>query len=197
VSALPRSPFRGSAAPIPADLQARMRGCSWHPDPRCPPFAALALLTVDHHDLDGVRQTGQMVVAAELADELLAAFEQLWAADFPIERMEPIDAYGGDDDASMAANNSSAFNFRTIAGSDTLSQHSYGVAIDLNPRLNPMITRTGIYPPSGAAWLDRDDLRPGMITRPGVVVDIFDRLGWEWGGDWTHVSDFHHFAKRR
>lgn len=192
-----RPSFRGSAEPIPPALQARMRGRSWHPDPRCPPYDALALLTVDHHGLDSVRHTGQLVVAAELADELLEAFAQLWAADFPIERMEPIDAFDGDDDASMAANNCSAFNFRTIAGSETLSQHAYGVAIDINPRWNPMITKSGIHPPSGAAWLDRDDLRPGMITRPGIVVEIFDRLGWEWGGDWTHVKDFHHFAKPR
>ena len=174
-----------------------MRGRSWHPDPRCPPFASLALITVDHHGLDAGPRTGQMVVAADLADELVLAFERLWSLGFPIERMEPIDAFDGDDDASMAANNSSAFNFRTVAGSDLLSQHAHGVAIDLNPRLNPMITARGIYPPAGAAWLDRADVRPGMITRPGPVVEVFAALGWEWGGDWAEVKDYHHFVRPR
>ena len=61
----------------------------------------------------------------------------------------------------------------------------------------PMITARGIYPPAGAAWLDRADVRPGMITRPGPVVEVFAALGWEWGGDWAEVKDYHHFVRPR
>jgi hypothetical protein len=172
-----------------------MIGCSWHPDPRCPAFEALRLVTLDHWGFDGVRHTGQLVVAAEVADEVVAIFAALYGIGFPIERMVPVDHYGGDDDASMADNNASAFNFRTVAGTDTLSQHAFGLAIDINPRCNPMVTRHGVYPPAGTAYLDRDHLRPGMITRPGPVVEIFDAHGWDWGGDWSHVKDFHHFVK--
>ena len=88
------------------------------------------------------------------------------------------DAFDGDDDASMAANNSSSFNFRAIAGSDVLSHHAHGVAIDVNPRLNPMILRGVVHPPSGAAYLDRADVRPGMIVRPGPVVAAFEAEGF-------------------
>lgn len=190
------SPMIATATSLPPELCARMVGCSWHPDPRCPPFETLRLLTLSHHDLAGGVQVGRLVVAAPLAGEVLAIFTGLFALGFPIARMEPIDAFGGDDDASMAANNSSGFNFRNVAGTRTLSDHARGAAVDINPLLNPMIIGQGIFPPAGAAYLDRGHLRPGMIVRPGPVVELFDRHGWSWGGDWSPTKDYHHFYKR-
>jgi hypothetical protein len=195
VRPLPGAAFVGNAADIGQDLRARMMGASWHPDPRCPPFEALTLLTVPHWDLDGGVQSGRLVVARRLADEILAIFAELFALGFPIERMELIDAFGGSDDASMAANNTSAFNFRNVAGTDVLSKHALGVAIDINPRLNPMIVDGAIFPPNGAAYVDRQAARPGMIVRPGPVVALFEEHGWQWGGDWTPMKDYHHFTK--
>ena len=93
----------------------------------------------------------------------------------------------------MAANNCSAFNFR-MAPSGKLSQHSFGTAIDINPVQNPMIIGERIYPAAGADYLDRGDLRAGMIVRPGPVVDAFESIGWGWGGDWTRIKDYHHFS---
>jgi hypothetical protein len=186
--------FTGSQQSIPELLRAEMRGKSWHPDPRCPPFEALRLLTVDHWDCAGAIQRGQLVVAAPLAEEVLAIFAGLFALRFPIARVELIDAFGGDDDAAMAANNSSSFNFRNVAGTAVLSNHAYGAAIDLNPLFNPMIVDGAFHPPAGEAYQDRQDLRPGMIIRPGPVVDLFDAHGWEWGGDWSS-KDYHHFAR--
>jgi hypothetical protein len=180
---------------IPPEVAAEMTGVSWRPDPRCPPLAELALLRLVHHLPGGGEREGELVIAAALADDVARAFERLYAARFPIERMERIDAYGGSDDLSMAANNSSGFNFRTIAGSAELSLHALGRAIDINPLWNPYVVGTAVHPPAGQAWLDRGDLRPGMIVRPGPVTDAFDAIGWEWGGDWTRaVKDYHHFA---
>jgi hypothetical protein len=194
---LPTSPaFVGAQAEIGPALRARMTGTSWHPDPRCPPFEALRLLTLSHFDLDGAVATGTLVVAAALADEVLEIFAALQALRFPIARMQPIDLFGGDDDASMAANNSSSFNFRNVAGTAVLSDHAFGRAIDLNPVFNPMIVDGVVYPPAGAAYLDRQALRPGMIVRPGPVVAAFEARGWEWGGDWTPMKDYHHFTRR-
>jgi hypothetical protein len=187
--------FAGAQAPIPADLRERMLGKSWHPDPRCPPFEALRLLTLDHWDFGGAVATGRLVVARELAADLLEIFAQLFALRFPIARMEPVDVFGGDDDAAMAANNTSAFNFRNVAGTDVLSNHAFGAAIDINPVLNPMIIEGAFFPPAGREHADRDHLEPGMIVRPGPVVALFDAHGWEWGGDWTRTKDYHHFAK--
>jgi hypothetical protein len=192
----PGARFDGDVEALPSAWQARMTGVSWRPDPRCPRFEDLSLLTMSHWDFGGAARTGQLVVAAALAPEVLAIFAGLFALGFPIARMEPVDAFGGDDDASMAADNTSAFNFRNIAGTALLSRHALGAAIDINPRENPMIVGDRICPPSGAAFTDRGALRPGMIVRPGPVVALFEARGWEWGGDWSAPKDYHHFAKR-
>ena len=187
--------YRARIEPIPLDIAAEMDGVSWRPDPRCPALAELALIRLVHIDLAGAEREGDLVVAAALADDVARAFERIHAAGFPIERMERVDVFGGSDDRSMAANNSSGFNFRTIAGSDQLSLHALGRAIDINPLWNPYVVGDVVHPAAGSAFLDRAQVRPGMIVRPGPVTDAFDAIGWEWGGDWTRaVKDYHHFA---
>jgi len=187
-------PFLGSHGPIPATLRQRMVGQSWHADPRCPPFEALSLLTVDHWNCSGGLSRGQLVVAASLAEEVLGIFAGLHALGFPIARMDLVDEFGGDDDAAMAANNTSCFNFRNVAGTDVLSNHAFGAAIDINPLFNPMIVDGAFHPPAAVAYADRSDRRPGMIVRPGPVVELFEARGWQWGGDWPN-PDYHHFAR--
>lgn len=173
-----------------------MRGRSWHDRPGCPPFDDLRLLTIPFVDFQGRSQQGELVVATQAAAPLLEAFAALHAQRFPIERMRRIDHYDGDDDASMADNNCSAFNFRTIAGSETLSHHALGIAVDINPRLNPMLLDGKVYPANAQNYVARTPLRPGMIERPGAVVDVFDSVGWYWGGDWADLRDYHHFSQR-
>lgn len=190
------APFVCEIAEVPADVAAAMRGVSWREDPRCPPWAELAYLRVSHLDFAGAHALGELVVAREIAGATRALLARLYQLGFPLRRLERIEAYGGSDDASMAADNSSAFNFRTVAGTDRLSQHALGYAIDLNPLENPWLVGGGVQPAGGAAYLDRSYLRPGMIVRPGPVTATLDELGWEWGGDWR-VPDYHHLVKRR
>lgn len=197
VLVLPRGGFHGAARAIPDDVFARMRGHSWKDDPRCPPRDTLAYLELDHRTLDGGDARGELIVAHRIADEVLALFRRLWAIGFPIRRMSLIDDFAADDDRSMAADNASAFCFRVVAGTDLLSQHAFGLAIDLNPVENPWVRPERFVPPAGAPYLDRTDLRAGMIVRPGPVVRVLDDLGWEWGGDWKHASDYHHIVWRR
>lgn len=179
---------------------AAMQGCSWRDDPRCPARDALASVRFTHRTMDGGVGTGTLIVARALAPEVVALLARLYAIGFPLAGVEPVDAHGADDERSMAADNSSAFNFRVVAGTGVLSQHAFGLAIDLNPVENPMIwpARDGqpprIEPAGGAAYADRRHLRPGMIVRPGPVTAIFDELGWEWGGDWRHCADLHHIV---
>jgi hypothetical protein len=189
--------FEGTFGPVPADVRAEMVGRSWHDVPGCPPLDELALLRVPHVGFDGRVHVGELVVGAQVAAEVLSVFCRLHDARFPIERITRVDAFDGDDDASMAANNSSAFNFRRIAGSKVLSQHALGLAVDLNPVQNPMVKDGRVDPPAGAAYLDRARVRPGMIVRPGPVVEAFEAIGWIWGGDWEDLKDYHHFARRR
>lgn len=188
------SGYRAQVQPLPPTIADELRGVSWHPDPRCPDLAELALVSLRHVGFDGADHDGELVVAAAVADDVARAFERIYQARFPIERMIRIDAYGGDDDRSMAANNSSGFNFRTVAGTDSLSLHAFGTAIDINPVQNPYVLGDRILPPAAAAFVDRSDLRPGMIVRPDPVTDAFDAIGWEWGGDWESRKDYQHFS---
>jgi poly-gamma-glutamate synthesis protein (capsule biosynthesis protein) len=190
--------FTGVTGPVPDAVFERMQGRSWvSDDARCPPRDALAYLQLDHRTLDGGTARGELIVAHRIADETLALFRRLWAIGFPIARMTLIDELGADDLRSMAADNSSGFNFRVVAGTTELSQHALGLAIDLNPVENPWVQTDRFVPAVGAPFLDRTALRAGMIVRPGPVVRILDELGWEWGGDWKHARDYHHIVWRR
>lgn len=196
----PRARFEGAVAPIDDPTADRMRGRSWRPEhPRCPPLAALAVVRATHVTMDGAAATGELVVAAAIARPVVTLLYRLYEVGFPLASMRLVDDHDADDDRSMAAGNSSAFNFRVVAGSEQLSQHAFGLAIDLNPVQNPMIWPGGerFVPAEAAPYLDRRALRPGMIVRPGPITAILDELGWEWGGDWKHVADLHHLVWAR
>jgi poly-gamma-glutamate synthesis protein (capsule biosynthesis protein) len=173
-----------------------MDGVSWHgDDPRCPRWDELAYLRVDHVTMGGGTARGELVVAAAVAPHAVELFRRLYALGFPIRTLALVDNHGASDDASMAADNSSAFNFRLIAGTQLLSQHALGRAIDLNPVENPWRRPDRVVPDAGCAYVDRANVRPGMIVRPGPVVAAFDELGWNWGGDWMHAIDDHHLVR--
>jgi len=200
MAALLSPPGRAHSAevgPVPVAVRARMEGVSWHGgDARCPRWDELAYVQLDHVAFDGTAR-GELVVAAALATRAVALFRRLWQLGFPIRQLRLVDDYGASDDASMEADNSSAFNFRVVAGTDVLSQHALGRAIDINPLENPWRRPDRILPAAGAAFADRGAIRPGMIVRPGPVVAALDELGWEWGGDWRHAFDDHHVVWSR
>lgn len=124
----------------------------------------------------------------------MAAFADLNAAKFPVARMQPVSRFGGDDARSMAANNSSAFNRRAVTGGTTWSEHSYGRAIDLNPHQNPYVRGATVVPAAGRSYLDRADVRPGMLVHSGPAVAAFRAVVWGWGGAWRGERDYQHVS---
>jgi D-alanyl-D-alanine carboxypeptidase len=153
--------------------------------------AQLRTVHVSYWDFAGRPQQGAVVVARGQAEPILGVFRALWAAKFPIRRLRPVSAYRGSDDASMAADNTSAFNCRFVGGTSRWSMHAYGEAIDVNPVENPYIRGATVSPPAGRAYLDRSRSRPGMAVRGGVLVRAFAAAGWKWGasfGDYQHFS---------
>ncbi len=187
--------FRASVTAVPASLRTQMTGVSWHAGRGCPAFGDLRLLEIVHRGFAGRDRVGLMVLHRDATTVVRAALEDSYRSGFRIERMRLIDRYGGNDDRSMAANNSSAFNCRTVAGTNRLSEHAHGRAIDLNPIQNPYVTSGGtVYPPAGASYRDRSNVRTGMLVRSGATVQAFLTRGWGWGGDWTSAKDYQHLS---
>lgn len=125
-------------------------------------------------------RTGELVVHADVAEDIVGVFRALYEARFPIDQMRLVDDFGGDDDRSMEANNTSAFNCRKATGSSRWSEHAYGRAVDLNPVQNPYVTRSGaMLPPSGGPFVDRGSCRHGAdrVRRAGRARLRRDRLG--------------------
>jgi hypothetical protein len=185
--------FVGTSSEIDPATRSRMTE-SWHLG--CPvPIEDLRLLTMDHWGLDGSVHGGEMVVNRSVAADVLKVFGMLFDAHFPIARMDLVDEYGGDDDLSMAADNTSAFNCRRVTGGTAWSEHAYGWAIDINPVQNPYVTGGGtVLSPAGEKYLDRSNKSPGMIHAGDLVVRVFASIGWEWGGNWTAFQDYQHFS---
>ena len=184
-------PFVAQASPVTA----AQLGASWHAG--CPVGPAdLRRLRLSYWGFDGRRHVGALVVHRTVESDLTAAFGRLYAARFPIRRLRPIDAYAGDDERSMAADNTSAFNCRyaSAPGPRRWSAHAYGKAIDVNPVENPYLEGPRVHPRAGRAYLDRARVRPGMAVRGGVLVRAFAAVGWSWGGRWTATPDYQHFS---
>ena len=192
---VPAPTFQGHQAPVPPAVAERMRRFSWRKG--CPvSIEELAYLKLSHYGKDGEVHQGELVVHRSLAVEVLAIFKVLFEQRFPIEKMRLIEAYEGDDDRSMADNNTSGFNCREVTGKPgVLSKHSYGRAIDVNPLINPMVVGDKVSPPVGAGFTDRSKSVPGTLHQGGKAVREFTRRGWTWGGSWTTMKDYQHFEK--
>lgn len=188
-------PFHGHAERIDAATRERMTGVSWHRG--CPVgLDELRLLTVSHWGFDGGVHRGRLVVNRDEAKAMLGVMRTLFRLHYPIRQMRLVEAYGGNDHRSMAADNTSAFNCRFVAGSGGVwSEHAYGRALDLNPLENPYVTESGyVSPPAGAPYADRSRHAQGLIHRGGPVVAAFAAAGWEWGGNWAWPRDYQHFS---
>jgi hypothetical protein len=188
--AAPSAGFAAQVRPIDDALATRMHW-SWRPG--CPmPLARLRYLTLSYRGFDGKAHTGELVVRAVLARDVVTAFNRLWDLGFPIRRMQLVDDFRGSDDASMAADNTSAFNCRRVTGGTGWSQHSYGRAVDINPVQNPYVAGRTVAPPAGGRYLDRGRQRRGMLTP--AARRAFTDLGWGWGGGWRSLKDYMHLS---
>jgi hypothetical protein len=155
------------------------------------------MLHLSYWGFDDTAHNGTMVVSAAVTQAVITVFAQLFRERFPIRRMQPVDGFGGRDDASMAADNTSAFNCRNAvaSGPPRWSAHAFGEAVDVDPVENPYLDGGPVQPPAGAAFLDRARLRPGMAGAGTVLNAAFASVGWLWGGRWRATPDYQHFSK--
>ncbi len=153
---------------------------------------SMAILGVRYYSTDGKLHAGQLVVNKAVAEDVKAIFNLIKELKFPINHVIPIVKYDWSDDASMADNNTSAFNYRFIAGTERLSNHSFGRALDINPFFNPVIYSDGRISPHGAKYNKNGK---GVFTKNNPIVKEFIKRGWRWGGDFKSFKDNHHFDK--
>lgn len=183
---------------IPDDIFARMQGKSYKEDCTVP-REDLRYVHVRHMGFDGEVKDGELVVNKAIADDVLAIFEELYKADYPIEKVRLVDEYDADDEASMSDNNSSAFNFRFISHTTRISKHGLGMAVDINTRYNPYVKtvdgKLSIEPANGADYVDRSKDFPHKIGHEDLCYKLFKEHGFTWGGDWTHSKDYQHFER--
>jgi hypothetical protein len=199
-SAAAERPFHSFVRPVPAPLQADLRGRFWRSG--CPvPLSQLRLLTVAHWGFDGAVHNGHLVVGRDVADGLRSVFRKLYDLRFPIRHMRLDDMYGPEGARPADGDVTGSFECRQAVPSPctggtangSWSNHAYGHAIDLNPRENPYVGCGRTRDRESARYLDRSRLRKGMVTP--AVVRAFGSIGWGWGGSWTgRTKDYMHFS---
>ena len=200
-------PTRGTWENIPEDVKNTITGSSYPAGGNAKiSLDQLAYLTIPYKDFNGnTVMDGQMIVAKELADDVLDIFEELYIADYPIEKMYLVDRYGASDYESIENNNTSAFNYReSTDGSGRLSNHALGRAIDINPQQNPYVQSngTGAHQNAKEYWSRnyqswKDPVARRAYIGPGTeIYNIFIAHGWQWGGNWSSYRDYQHFEKK-
>lgn len=152
----------------------------------------LRLVDVYYYGFDEKIHKGQLVVHKDVVLDVIEIFELIRESRFPIGKVVPISKYGWSDEKSMRDNNTSAFNYRFISGSRVISNHAAGLAIDINPALNPYI-KNGNSLPENCIY---DTTKVGTISASSELVKEFKQRGWEWGGDWKSLKDYQHFEKK-
>ena len=155
------------------------------------------LVPLDYLGFDGLYHRGQLVIHEALVWDVTKVFDLMLELCFPIASLIPIGDprfLVGDqpsDDLSMALNNSSGFHYRYKTGQKKLSTHAKGLALDINPKLNPYIKGEVVLPENAQYSPEQE----GSLHPQHEVVKEFKNLGWIWGGDWVSLKDFQHFEK--
>ncbi|WP_198020042.1 M15 family metallopeptidase [Nocardioides sp. J54] len=184
--------FRSTIGPVTDEVRQRM-GDTWSPS--CPVgLADLAYVTVSFRGFDGLPHTGELVLAASEAQAVVSVFRTLFEADFPIEEMRLPTTADLEAPPTGDGNNTAALVCRATRGATSWSAHAYGLAIDVNPFLNPYSKGDLVLPERASAYLDRTRTQPGIIHDGDLVVREFARIGWSWGGAWSSLKDYQHFT---
>jgi hypothetical protein len=175
---------------VPDDVVARS---TW--SPQCPvSLDELRYLTMTFWGFDDRPHTGEMIVHASVAQDIVEVFRAVYEARFPIEEMRVVAAGELDLPPTGDGNNTTAFVCRTRVEGTSWSRHAYGLAVDVNPFHNPYVRGDLVVPELASAYTDRSWARAGMVLPGDAVTAAFGSIGWGWGGDWRSAKDWMHFS---
>jgi hypothetical protein len=182
---------RRRAYPVVGRVKQYDLGSSWKPG--CPARAKqLRRLNVNHVNYSGHVKRGEIIVHKRVIGTVRTAFVKAYKHDFRIKSMIPIDRFGGSDNRSMRADNTSGYACGKYE-SGRWARHAYGDALDINPRKNPHVFSNRLLPRNASRFVDRRDLRKGMLGRRSEVTRVFTEFGWTWGGTYQN-PDYQHFS---
>lgn len=183
-----------SYSPIPDSIKNKMLGLSI---PKSQPisFDSLSYLRLTYYGFDENTHVGEMIVNKDIAPDVVDSFKEVYYKKYPIEKIKLIDEYNADDELSMADNNTSSFAYRTIKGTNVISNHGKGLAIDINPLQNPHVVGNTASPKEGETYIDRSNVRKGIIIEGDDLYNAFVSRGFSWGGHWKN-PDYQHFERK-
>lgn len=187
----PGNDFVAAVVPVPDEVVARS---TWSPE--CPVgLEDLRYVTVSFWGFDEQHHTGELLVHASAAQDIVTVFERLHEARFPIEELRVTAPHELELEPTGDGNVSAGFVCRASVGSGSWSQHAYGLAVDINPFHNPYLKGDVVVPELASSYLERERHRPGMIQPGDVVTAAFADIGWKWGGNWRSAKDWMHFSR--
>lgn len=182
--------FESSISELDGDPLARS---TWHPG--CPVGVdELRYVQVVFWGFDERSHTGELIAHRDVAEDLVEVMRSLYEARYPIEEMRIVTPEDLNAEPTGDGNNTTVFVCRAVTNGTRFSEHAYGLAIDINPFLNPYIRDGVVLPELAAAYLDRDRSAKGMVADGDLVVKAFQQIGWGWGGHWSSLKDYQHFA---
>lgn len=195
-----------SYEPLSEEVILRIAGLSYprdsitNPAKGVIPLQDLRYVKIRYIDFDGKAQNGELICNQKIAQDLVEIFSELYDRQYPLASVRLVDDFGGDDLASMEADNTSCFNFREVTssggGRHKLSLHAYGLAVDLNPLYNPYVKKGKILPQSAKPYANRKHANPYRIDHEDLAYQLFTAHGFTWGGDWKSLKDYQHFEKK-
>ena len=165
----------------------------------------LRYLTIPYYNFEQQVMLGEMIVNVDIQEDVLNIFKELFNNKYEINSMKLIDDYwilGTDgnkaDNNSIEENNTSCFCYRQVTGGESISNHGYGRAIDINPQQNPYVENGENSHRNADEYVNNR-----YVGEPHVIVasdedicySIFTKYGFTWGGNWTNPIDYQHFEK--
>lgn len=185
--------------PLSDEVINKIYGISYKAD--CPvPYEDLRYVHILHINFKNEIIEGELICHRDVAQDMVEIFYELYIQNYQIEKVRLIDEYSADDKLSMIDNNTSCFNYRTVEGTNSISKHGLGLAIDINPFYNPYVTKNNngtdyISPPGSEAFVDRTQNFAHKITEDDLCYQLFTQHGFLWGGHWKYTKDYQHFYK--
>lgn len=162
---------------------------------------SLSYLTVPYIDYNGAVKDGHMIVNKDLADEVLAIFQELYNIMYPIENMDIVEEYevGLNESTEYAAvDDNDTYSFYYASNTAQLT----GNAIVINPQINPKVQNGTAEHQNARLYVDREntdnwssEAKDAYIDNESRVYEIFKKYGWTWGGENEDNPNYGYFEK--